>query len=187
VAPKEINEWLALAGTIGASVTVAIVCARRFKKRFHDLHETVRAHRRFVELFGAEYAADIFKFVNELGSVTDILTTRQDIILRKLGIGIYVCEAKSGKCIFVTERMAEIFGISPAAMLGYGWAAQIDEREKRVEKWNWCVQHEAVYRDEYTVTHGASGKKFRCQTEAYFVDVDGGRYVGYVEVIREGD
>lgn len=183
--PKTINEWIALGGSLIALAVTVFACLKRTRHWFIRLRDNVRAHSKFIEHFGSQYATSIAELLCDLGTAHDLHEAHSRIILRRLGIGIYITDAATGKCLHVTDRLAEIFGIPASEMLGFGWAAQIDDAAKKVEYWNWCIGKQLTYRDSYTVTNATTGKRVACHTEAFFLDADGGRYVGYVEVVGE--
>lgn len=180
--PSFWNDWLILIGTAGAVVAAIWALAKRLRKWCHRVSGTVDEWGKWTEFFGSNPATAIHEILNDLGTATDIIELRQNIVSRKLRIGIYVCDSK-GECVYASDYLAKIFGVPQASMLGLGWLAQIGDRGKASVVWEFAWKHRINYEDSYTVTNRQTGERVECRTEAFFLDSDGGRYVGYVEII----
>lgn len=110
------------------------------------------------------------------------LAAKIHLIINLHGDAIYVCEP-DGSNVWVSYALAELFGLSPAQMLGNGWASAIDhtERQQAVQRWIESVSSGTPYQDEYTIL--VRGGRRRVRTQAFrHVNEDGDvvLYVGYV-------
>ena len=182
--PSHINDWIVLVGSISAILGGAWILIRRAIKYVRDMDGIHVQRTKFLAHFGEEYADAIHEILTDLAADNDIAHARHGIFLRRLKIGIYVCDAATGECIYA-DGMEEIFGVASDSLLGLGWSSAIEEREKHVAKWEWCVKHKVSYRDKYTVRHAATQRLIQCRTEAFLTNGGQPRYVGYVEVISE--
>ena len=183
IEPKLFNEWAILIGTISGLLAGAWVIVRRLRKYFTAINEGITYREKMREHFGEHPAQALRILVDELQGSHDIIAAKADILLRKSRIGIYICDSKSGRCLWVSDFLGELFGLSPATMLGLGWSSQIEGRKQAVESWEWCVENRTNYSDEYIVRNARTGEALRCKTEAFFIDGSEPRYVGYVEMI----
>lgn len=183
MAPDLYNDWFIFLGTIGGIIAALWTVTKRLRKWCKRANGAIDEWPIAVQFFGENPSAAIHEILTDLGNATDIIELRQSIIARKLRIGIYVCDSVAGRCLFASDYLAEIFGLPQTAMLGLGWLAQISDQRLHGETWEFCWKRRIHYRDEYTVTNAQTGAAVRCRTEAYWLDSDGGRYVGYVEVI----
>lgn len=183
MAPDLYNDWLLFLGTAFGLLAAAWAVVKRCRRWTRRVGETVEEWSVWTKHFGGHPATELHNIVTDLAAGIDIIELRQEILSRKLRVGIYVCDGTTGDCIYASDYLAEIFGVPQTAMLGRGWLTQVSDREQADKAWTFCVQRRITYRDTYTVTHAQTGNSSRCRTEAYYVGSDGGRYVGYVEVI----
>jgi PAS domain-containing protein len=182
VQPKTISEWIALIGTISGIVVACYWFIKRTIAKFFLLCRV--ANQPWRELFGDNFVQELRDLINDLASAQSLHEIRHDIIYRQLGIGLYICDAASGECIYASNYLAsEIFGVAPSQMLGHGWTAQIIDREEKVHTWEYCCKRKISYRNNYSIRNAATGKMVHCITEAQYVPIDGGRYVGFVKVV----
>jgi PAS domain-containing protein len=181
VSPKSLNEWLAVIGTVSGFLGAAYYFCRRLWKRLSRICELSR--QPWEQLFGPDSAQQIHDVIRDLAAAQDVIDVRQSIISRKLRVGIYICDAETGECLYASDYLAEIFGVPPDEMLGLGWAACVVDKEEKVQTWEYCCKRRITYRDNYSVRHGVTGKMVHCRTEAHYVPAGVGRYVGWVEII----
>ena len=181
MSPKTINEWIALIGTVCGLLVGGYWFAKRTIAKFILLCRI--ANQPWREYFGDDFVKELRELINDLANAQDLLEAKHTVTLRRLGIGIYICDAKSGECIYASDYLAEIYGVTPNAMLGFGWAAQVVDREEKVKTWEYCCNRKITYRDSYSIRNAITEKMVHCRTEAHYVPSGGGRYVGWVEVV----
>jgi len=181
VEPKTANEWIALSATVGGVFTAGWFWGRRVLRRCQEIRWISQQPWRAA--FGDRPADTIRDIVADLSNAQDLAESIVDVICRKYHTGIYVCLSDDGSCIYANDTLAEIFGLSPPAMLGFGWSAQIDDGEQVVQHFEACVRRKITYRAAYSVRNAISGKMVRCRTEAHYLASGGGRYVGWLEVV----
>jgi len=182
VQPKTISEWIALIGTISGIVVASYWFIRRTFAKFLLLCRV--ANQPWNEHFGENFVVEIRELIDDLALAQDLNDIRHGITCRRLGIGVYICDAVSGECLWASDYLAEIFGVnSPNELLGFGWAAPIVDREEKVQTWEYCCKRRITYRDNYAVRNALTGKMVMCRTEAHYIPAGGGRYVGWVEIV----
>ena len=133
--------------------------------------------------FGENPAPAIRDILTDLSNGQDLTEAILEVVCRRLRIGIYVCRASDGACIYSSDSLAEIFGLSPTAMLGFGWSAQVVDGESVLQHWEACQRRKITYRASYAVRNALTGKMVQCRTEAHYLTSGGGRYVGWLEVV----
>ena len=98
--------------------------------------------------------------------------------------GIFLADP-SGHCVFANPRLAEIWNLSPAEMLGTGYTRHIhpDDREAVARRWREASAHEDEVEVEYRLVFPTGGQRFvRVRTAP--VDEGGGR-TGFVGVVDD--
>jgi PAS domain-containing protein len=181
VEPKTANEWITLFGTLGGVFAAGWFWGRKFLRRCQDIRWISKQPWR--EAFGENPANAIRDILNDISNAQDLAEAIVDVICRKHRNGIYVCRSDDGACIYANDTLAEIFGLSPTAMLGFGWSAQIDAGEEVLQHWESCVRRKITYRATYSVRNAITQKMVHCRTEAHYLTSGGGRYVGWLEVV----
>lgn len=135
----------------------------------------VRACRAAVNLHAklGDWPGDTISAALRRGNVADAeLRIRQATLEAFAGLGAYNCDA-SGRCTWVNDELAEMFGIDAADMLGFGWTAAIDQvdRMRVVEEWRQAVELGLPYSTRYRVINQRSGLAFECDTWTRSVEV----------------
>lgn len=101
-------------------------------------------------------------------------------------LGIYECDT-TGRCIWVNDTYAEIWGRDKQELMGAGWLLGLseDERQEIWEKWQYSVNHGTPYEAEYTITNKKNGKKIPVKTSAICYKGADGKPAIYIGTIRE--
>jgi PAS domain S-box-containing protein len=96
----------------------------------------------------------------------------------------------SGQCVWVSRRMAEIFGLEHAEMLGRGWLDAVDHktRAKVWERWQDAIESRIPYADEFLVINQSTSDKVWCRASAQAAIIDGklARFFVVVNPMRAG-
>lgn len=126
-------------------------------------------------LSGLNNAALTVRVERLAAKITRVIDLHQD--------AIYVC-LPNGYCVWASNALGEMFGLSCEQMEGNGWASAIDHRERSaaVMKWRDAVLNDTPYRDEYTVVVG--GERQRVETEAKAHKDANGKVLFYVGSCR---
>ncbi len=112
---------------------------------------------------------------------------------------VWECDG-DGKCVWVSKKLAELFGMDNAQLLGKGWltAVEYDERERVWKRWTRSVQQGIPYEDHYIVVNQKTGLRVSCKAmatvcivhdapERYFGTVTPVRTMGQVAVANDVD
>lgn len=111
------------------------------------------------------------------GSMKDILRQAYDrIVLQEMRqnflratapVALYENDS-DGRCIWVNDRLCELFGMEHEEMLGNGWLTAL-ESDQRIDEqgfWMECVKRDIPYSREYVIQNKRTGKRTRCKTTA---------------------
>ena len=91
-------------------------------------------------------------YVAEIHDQTLVNTGRLRILMKSDRIAHFECDAK-GKCTWVNQAAADMFGVSREEVLGNGWAASIleEERNEVVKHWQESVKYDVPYTYKYKI------------------------------------
>jgi PAS domain S-box-containing protein len=100
---------------------------------------------------------------------------------------VWECDG-DGKCVWVSKKLAELFGMENAQLLGKGWlgAVEYDERERVWKRWTRSVQQGIPYEDHYIIVNQKSGLRVACKATATVCTIHDvpERYFGTVTPVR---
>lgn len=118
--------------------------------------------------FGRDAAKKISEDIQRLSRMQLLHHSRLQLAERQLKIAVYVCSPEGG-CEWVSEAIADLFGIDRQKFIGYGWLEAIvgSEREAVHRKWKYSVDNSLPYEDVYTVRHQRTHELVSCRTEAF--------------------
>lgn len=154
-----VNNYATILSGITFIFGLIVVC----KKWIINAIRSINLSSRFHVHFG-NFPADKIKEIHEtIRKSHNILEIRQSISEKYLQIGIFMCEADTGKCLWSNDYINEFFGLDSAAMKGFGWLLAIDEEERSKvhEVWMNAVKNKTPYDCEYTVINQRDQTK-RC-------------------------
>ena len=111
---------------------------------------------------------------------------RQRLLESHLGFAIFVCSA-DGRCEFVNEELAEMFGLDSNACNGFGWLEAIDPDDRKGvhEAWMFCVTNKIPYEKDYRLVNKRTGVHLKVTARAYPVTRYNGEILCYVGTVRE--
>lgn len=91
-------------------------------------------------------------YIIEVHNQILINTGRIRIMMKADKFAHFECDAK-GRCTWVNEAAAELFGVDREDMLGNGWAASIleEERNQVVKHWQESVKYDVPYTYKYKI------------------------------------
>ena len=91
-------------------------------------------------------------YVLDIYSQTLINTGRLRILMKSDKFAHFECDA-TGKCTWVNQAAADLFGVEKEDMLGNGWAASIieEERNEVVKHWQESVKYDVPYTYKYKI------------------------------------
>lgn len=97
---------------------------------------------------------------------------RQATLEAFAGLGVFNCDA-GGACTWVNDELAELFGLDPDKMFGFGWTAAIaaTDRVRVVDEWRRAVELGLPYSSEYTVENQRTGERVDCVTWVRSVEI----------------
>jgi len=138
--------------------------------------------------FGEEPIKKLISIIRGMEQDSTEIELRQRITETHLGIGVYSCDAKDGRCVWSNEVLSKNFGIDSTEMLGYGWVAAVDacERERVIESWQAAVKDVLPYKEKYRVVPPNGLTPWNAVTEAWPVVVNGKLIcmIGYVKRVE---
>ena len=176
-----VNNYATILSGITFLFGIAVVCKKWIVSGIRSINLSSRFHVHF-----GNYPADKIKEIHEtIRKSHNILEIRQSISEKYLQIGIFMCEAETGKCLWSNDYLNEFFGLDSASMRGFDWLLAIDEDERaRVhELWMAAVKNKTPYDCEYTVINQRDSSK-RCVTAHAIAVLDESDkivcYVGYI-------
>lgn len=143
----------------------------------------------FHECFGDFPAKKIKELYNAISRSHNTLELRQSISESHIKIGIYICEAETGRCVWTNQYLNELFEIDSEDMKGYGWAAAIDNHDSAdvLDIWREAVVKNNPYYASYKIKGKITGIVKEVTTHAIAcVDDDNQKicYVGYLYEIK---
>ena len=152
--------------------------------------KSVRLSDSFHEHFGDFPAKKIKELHNAIARSSDTLELRQSISEKHIGIGIYICEAETGLCLWSNQLMNELFELDSLDMKGFGWAAAIYDFDsaKVLDIWREAVKNNNPYYSTYKIKGKITGRIKEVTTHAIAVMDDNEQimcYVGYLYEIKE--
>lgn len=160
-----------------------------FRKWFTNGIKSIKLSNSFHELFGDFPAKKIKELHNTISRSSNTLELRQSISEKHIGIGIYICEAETGRCLWSNELLNELFEMDSSAMKGYGWASPIygSDSADILDIWREAVKNNNPYYATYKIQGRISGKIKEVTTHAIAVLDENGQimcYVGYLYEIK---
>lgn len=171
---------------IGSSIIGAVYFLRKWIK---NGIKSVRLSDSFHEHFGDFPAKKIKELHDAISRSSDTLELRQSISEKHIGIGIYICEAETGRCLWSNELLNELFELDSVDMKGFGWAAPIYESDpaKVLDVWRASVKDNNPYYATYKIKGKRTGQVKEVTTHAIAVMDDNNQimcYVGYLYEIK---
>lgn len=151
--------------------------------------KSIKLSDSFHEHFGDFPAQKIKELHNTIARSSDTLELRQSISEKHIGIGIYICEAETGRCLWSNEYLNELFEMDSVDMKGYGWAAPIcnEDSSRILDVWRAAVKNNNPYYATYKVKGKISGRIKEVTTHAIAVTDDNKQilcYVGYLYEVK---
>jgi len=138
--------------------------------------------------FGDEPVKKLIAIIRGIEQDSTEIELRQRITETHLGIGVYSCDAKDGRCVWCNEVLSQYFGIDSAEMLGYGWTAAIEpaERDRVINTWRASIKDVLPYKEKYRVIPPNRLSPWVALTEAWPVIVGGKMIcmIGYVKRVE---
>ena len=122
----DIEKALAVGGQVVGAVSAALIVWRKVRSRAADWNASIKHAREMEASFGASPAKEVKKLIDALRQSHSEMDVRHSILCRRLNIGIWMCEAHSGRCIYANPTLCEMFGMSREDMLGFGWLSAVD-------------------------------------------------------------
>jgi hypothetical protein len=161
-----------------------------FRKWFTNGIKGIKLSNSFHEHFGDFPAKKIKELHNTISRSSNTLELRQSISEKYIGIGIYICEAESGRCLWTNELLNELFEMDSADMKGYGWASHICDGESAniLDIWREAVKNNNPYYATYKIKGQISGQIKEVTTHAIAVLDENGQimcYVGYIYELKK--
>lgn len=175
--------------------TITIICSTLLgaiyflRKWITNGIKSIKLSDSFHEHFGDFPAEKIKELHNAIARSSDTLELRQSISEKHIGIGIYICEAETGRCLWSNECLNELFEIDSADMKGYGWAAPIcsEDSSRVLDVWRAAVRNNDPYYATYKIKGKISGRTKEITTHAIAVTDDKEQimcYVGYIYEVK---
>jgi len=175
------NLWLYGVAVVGFLVS-AYAAWRLFRARVLFIFRAADAVRR---VYGDDAEA-VVDFWNTRQKTLAIQDVRQRLLESHLGFAVFVCDS-NGRCEFVNEELAEMFGLDAAACNGFGWleAVNSSDRKRVHEAWMFAVVNKIPYENDYGVVNKRSGDHLKVTAKAYPVTRYNGEILCYVGTVRE--
>lgn len=160
-----------------------------FRKWLNNGIKSIKLSNSFHDLFGDFPAQKIKELHNTISRSSNTLELRQSISEKHIGIGIYICEAESGRCLWTNEFLNDLFEMDSSAMKGYGWAGPICNGDSAdiLDVWREAVKNNNPYYATYKIKGRITGRIKEVTTHAIAVlDINGQImcYVGYLYEVK---
>lgn len=175
--------------------TISIICPTIlgviyfFRKWLTNGIKGIKLSNSFHEHFGDFPAKKIKELHNTISRSSNTLELRQSISEKHIGIGIFICEAESGKFLWTNELLNELFEMDSVEMKGYGWAGVICEEDsaKILDIWRTAVKNNNPYYATYKIMGRITNRVKEVTTHAIAVLDENEQimcYVGYLYEIK---
>lgn len=160
---------------------VVIFCRKWIINAIRSIHFSNGFHA----LFGNDPATKIKEIHESIRKSHNTLEIRQSISEKYLQIGIFMCEADTGKCLWSNDHLNEFFGLDSASMKGFGWLTAIDpdDRDRVHEVWMYAVSNKTPYSCKYYVINQRTEESNCVDAHAIAVLDESDKivcYVGYI-------
>jgi len=151
--------------------------------------KSIELSNSFHEHFGTFPAKKIKDLHNTISRSSNTLELRQSISEKHMQIGIYICEAETGRCVWTNDFLNELFEMDSTHMKDYGWAAAIHESDsaKILDIWREAVTENNPYYAEYKIKGRLTNRVKHISTHAIAVTDENHQklcYVGYMYEIK---
>lgn len=169
------------------STTIGIVFFLR--KWITDGIKSIKLSVSFHEHFGDFPAKKIKELHNAISRSSNTLELRQSIAESHIKIGIYICEAETGRCLWTNQYLNELFEMDSEDVKGYGWAGAIyhDDSAHILDVWREAVKENNPYYASYKIKGKITERIKEVTTHAIvLMDEDNQKicYVGYIYEVK---
>lgn len=125
----------------------------------------------------------LLSFLESLDNRLDLAESRLFAFLDLSTRPVFQC-AVTGECVFANEQICELFGMSKADMMGFGWLLGVSEadRDRTNEVWLKAVKNQRPYEATYHVSNRRNGKFFSVTARGLPL-MAGSEIVGYHGVL----
>lgn len=171
---------------IGSTILAALYFLRKW---ITNGIKSVKLSNSFHEHFGDFPASKIKELHNTITRCSNTLELRQSISEKHIGIGIYICEAETGRCLWSNDLLNELYEMDSSDIKGFGWAGTIVESDsiRILDIWRAAVKHNNPYYATYKIKGRISGRTKEVTTHAIAVTDESGQimcYVGYIYEVK---
>lgn len=148
-----IDLFLKHYATISIIASTIIGAIFFLRKCISDGIKSVKLSISFHEHFGDFPAKKIKELHNAISRSSNTLELRQSISESHIKIGIYICEAETGRCLWTNQHINELFEMDSEDMKGYGWAGAIhpDDSARVLDIWRTAVLENNPYYASYNI------------------------------------
>ncbi len=153
--------------------------------------ETLREHSKLLESIKYELSYNSGKstkdFVRQLYDLVYLNDLRQKHIFSLWPVGLYECEPKEGRCIWVNDTLAKMFGLEKEAMLEHGWLAAVDdsERDRVFKEWKYAIEQDIPYSWTYTIVNQKTMNVAKFRTTVAPLRTPDGRVLVYYGTVEQ--
>ena len=170
-----------------ASTLVGVIFFLR--KWITDGIKSIKLGVSFHEHFGDFPAKKIKELYNTISRSSNTLELRQSISESHIKIGIYICEAETGRCLWTNQYLNELFEMDSENMKGYGWGGAIhpNDSARILDVWREAVTNNNPYYASYKIQGRITGKTKEITTHAIALMDDLDQkicYVGYLYEVK---
>ena len=115
--------------------------------------KSIKLSNSFHEHFGSFPAKKIKDLHTAITRSSNTLELRQSISEKHMQIGVYICEAETGRCVWTNDFLNELFEMDSTHMKDYGWAAAVHESDSArvLDIWREAVTENNPYYAEYKI------------------------------------
>lgn len=121
----------------------------------------------FRRNFGTKAADKIHELLRTHTRRQDQQDMRTAIVECALGVGTYVCDARSGDCILANDVIAELWGVPKDTLKGVGWLQCVEDKPRALAEWKFAFEHKMPYRGTYDIVNARTGERIKIITEAF--------------------
>lgn len=139
----------------------------------------------FIDSMTHEFSPNSGKSIKDqitrIDDITRLAELRSKSIASNLQTtGVYECDAQ-GNCTWANNALCEMFGLTPAEMMGTGWLLGIkaSERKRVSDEWMDSVKEDIPYETTYTAVNHKNKEEIYVRTSAVTHKSMNGKILGF--------
>ena len=184
----DLKFWIDNYGTISLLLGVFIGVATKVRRLIKNAARSIMLGNSFHTTFGDTPAETIKSILDSIRTSHDAIEIRAKILERVSKIGIFMCE-KDGRCTFVNDYLADMFGLDSQEMINFGWLESVhyNDRQRVNDEWLYAIKNNIAYSCEYVIVNERDKTSMSVVARAASVINKKNEvqcYIGYLTVLK---